>query len=64
MLGLGGTPFFWGRWAKGPQEKEVWLRGISGTLGQDGHGEDGKGWQGRGSVMFSFDGGSEQETAT
>lgn len=42
----------------------MWLRGISGTLGQDGHGEDGKGWQGRGSVTFSFDGGSEQETAT
>lgn len=36
MLALGGAFFFWGRWAKGFQEKKMWLRGISGTLGQDG----------------------------
>lgn len=42
----------------------MWPRGISGTLVQDSYGEDGKVWRGRGSVMFSFDGGSRQETAT
>lgn len=36
MLALREAFFFWGRWAKGFQEKKMWLRGISGTLGQDG----------------------------
>ena len=64
MLGLWGSHLLLEKVGKGTSgegsvaERDQW------DLGQDGHGKDGKVWCRRGSVMFSFDGGNRQETAT